>query len=99
MFETSIEICHRIDDAQPRMNGPVGRIFVCHRIAKIRQHAIAKVLGHIAIESFNPLSTGLMIRLKDLPQVFRVELLRYAGRAHYPTFAQNLRVSIFEKWR
>ena len=39
-----------VQQAQPRPDRPLGVIFMRHRIAKIAQHAVAKVLRHIAVK-------------------------------------------------
>jgi hypothetical protein len=62
-----------VQQAQPRPDRPLGIIFMRHWIAKIAQHAIAKVLGQIAIKALQHLGTDPVIGAHHLAVVFRVQ--------------------------
>ena len=72
----------RIQQGQPCPDGPLGVIFMRHRIAKIHQHAVAQVLRDIAVKPLHHLGTGLMVGLQHLAVLFRVWRFRRGHDAH-----------------
>ena len=67
---------HGLEDAQPRVHGPLGIIFMRLGIAKVHQQAISQILGNIAVKALDDLGTGLLVGTDDLAQVFWIELRR-----------------------
>jgi len=62
-----------LQQAQPRPDRPLGVVFVRHGVAKIDQHAIAQVLGQIAIKLVDHLGTELMIGAHHLAVLFGIQ--------------------------
>ena len=71
-----------LQNAKARPDGPLGVVFMGHRIAKIHQHAIAEVLRHIAVKALDHLGAGLVIGAHHVPKVFGVQVARQPGRVH-----------------
>ncbi len=74
LFQTGIESCHRLKNAQPCVYRTLRIIFMRLGPAKIDHEAIAKVLGNVAVVAFDNFSTGGLVGADDVAQVFRVEL-------------------------
>jgi hypothetical protein len=83
--EPRIQRLEGLQQPKPGADGPLGVIFMCHGVAKIHQHAIAQVLGHIAIKALHHLGTGLVVGADNLAVVFRVQVPRQSGRVHQIT--------------
>ena len=79
LLQPGIQCAHGLQDAQCRTHGALRIVFVRLRKAKVDQHAIAEILGDIAIKALDNASTGLLVCPDDLPQVFRVELAGEPG--------------------
>jgi hypothetical protein len=80
--QPGVEWVQGTQNAEPGPDGPLGIVFMRHRIAKIDQHAIPEVLGKITVKEVNHRGTGLMVGAHDLPQVFRVQVPRQRGRVN-----------------
>ena len=59
--QAGIELAHGLDHAQPGAHGPLGIVFVCQRIAKVDQQAIAEILGDMALKAGDHLGAGVLI--------------------------------------
>ena len=71
---------HGLQNAETGPDGPLGIVFVRHRIAKIDQDTITERVGKRAVKAVNHLGTGLTIGAHDLPQVFRVQVPCQGGK-------------------
>jgi hypothetical protein len=85
LAEALVEPPHVPDDAQTRVDRPLGIVFVGLGIAEVDQQPIPEVFGNMAIEAAHDLGAGFLIGADDLAQVFRVEIFREGGRADQVT--------------
>ena len=64
-----------------RAYAPLRVVLVRHREAEVRDHAIAQVLGDVAVEARDFADDRILVRADHATQVFRIELARKRGRA------------------
>src|SRR5262245_37974208 len=80
LLESAIERRHGLHHAKPSAHRPLRIVFMRLRVAKVDQQTIAEILGDVALEALDDLSTGLLIGAYHLTVVFRIELTGKAGR-------------------
>ena len=72
---------HVFDQLQPGAHRALGVVLVRLRPAEIGQHAVAQVLGDMAVEAADHLRAGRLIGAHDRAQVLGIEPRRQLGRA------------------
>ena len=83
--QPGVERVEGMQQAEPRPPGPLGVVVMRHGIAEVHEQAIAEVLRDIAVKAVDHCRTGLVIRLHDRAQVFRVQAARQLGGVHQIT--------------
>jgi hypothetical protein len=76
-----VELGHRFNERQSRLDRTLGVVLVGLRIAEISEHPIAHILGDEPSIALHQLRAAALIGAKDAAQVLRIELRRQCGRA------------------
>ena len=74
LFQTGIEVSHRIKNSQTSPYSSLGVIFMSVGIAKVHQEPIPQELRNVPVIALDDLSTDFLVRTDHFPVVFRVEL-------------------------
>ena len=97
LCQAGIELCHRLQDAQPRPHRPLGVILVRQGIAKVAQQPITKILRDMPLETRDHFGPGVLIGAHHLAPRFGVELTGQRGRVHQIT-EQHGELAPFGVW-
>ncbi len=68
------------DNVEPRTYGVDGVVALRVRIPEVGEHAVALVLGDVAVKALDHLGAGAVIRGDELAEILRIELLAECSR-------------------
>jgi hypothetical protein len=83
--QSAIQGGHDLDNPQPGPDRTLGIVFMRLRIAEVDQQPIAQILGDVAVEALDDLSTDALVGTDDLTEIFWVELRRERCRVDQVT--------------
>jgi hypothetical protein len=79
--EIGVQGLELVEDHEPGVHGAPGVVLVCARVAEVRDHAVADVPGHVAVETLDRAHARVLVAGEDLAEVLRVERLDQRGGA------------------
>ena len=74
-----------VNDFDPGAYGPLGIVFVGHRIPEIHEYPISEILRDIAVIPFDGLGADRLIGTDNRAQLFWIKLGRERGGTHEVT--------------